>query len=668
MSCYRKKKFKPSFILVIFTFALLILFDFTVFSSVGNDIFNGGDLNSVKEFYPLIIYGGEPEGVAAAISAAREGIETLLILKRDKPGGLMTYGGLNFLDINQGPDGKNLNKGFFSEWHQRVGGKITFSINKATEVFEDIINNEKNISVINNGKLLKVKKEKGKISSILLETSAGIEEINANYLIDASQDADLAVFAGAPFFKGGADIGLEDRHMAATLVLHLDNIDWQDLAKDVKSNKFGPSYINKDNAWGFVEIGQLYQPVDKNTKMRGLNIVIEEKGESCEVYINALLVFDFDPTDHSSLEIAYENAKKEAYHVLDFLKAELAGFEDAELMSFPEELYVREGRHILTEYQLKVSDLFNNRIAYDTIALASYPLDYQASSPDYNGFVLFNPDIYGIPLRSLLPKDLDNIFVVGRSSGYSSLAAASARVLPTGMSTGEAAGLVVSYLIKDNISIEELINDEKTIDDLQRKLKINEDLRRYKDNINRNLIMDRAGIERNLSSVFNKIKDLLSIDNNALINNVSDINEMNKHIEYLLSWGLIIGGYENDFRLGEEISEREFAHIIIKGLKQQDSPILYDWVPGGLETMSNNKPLTRDQAAMLLVVAISKPISDIEENEYFNKAIEYNLIPDIISTNIKEDRVLTRTEAYILISSFLQDYPLSDELKFYRGD
>ena len=60
----------------------------------------------------------------------------------------MTYGALNYLDINQAPDGKSLNKGIFAEWHAAVGGKITFSINRATEVFEELIAKEKNITVL----------------------------------------------------------------------------------------------------------------------------------------------------------------------------------------------------------------------------------------------------------------------------------------------------------------------------------------------------------------------------------------------------------------------------------------------------------------------------------------------------------------------------------------
>ena len=254
---------------------------------------NSGELAKSKESFPLIVFAGEAEGVSAAVTAARKGIETLLILYREKPGGLMTYGGLNFLDINNAPDGKNLNKGFFAEWHQKVGGKISFSIDRAAEVFEDMLANEKNLTVYRNIELLSINKRNNTtIRSIVIGINDEIKEISGEYFIDASQDADFAVKAGAPYFEGGADIGLPDRHMAVTLVLHLGNIDWGKLAVDVRNNRFGPSYINKDNAWGFVNIGQIYKPVNVNTKMRGLNIVIEEKGEKSEVYIKRLIIVE----------------------------------------------------------------------------------------------------------------------------------------------------------------------------------------------------------------------------------------------------------------------------------------------------------------------------------------------------------------------------------------
>ena len=633
---YREKVIKSLFLLV-------LVYIFLFCSALEGTV-------SASEYYPLVVFGGEPEGVAAAVAAAREGIDTLLLLKRKAPGGLMTYGGLNFLDINQAPDGISLNKGIFAEWHAAVGGKITFSINKATEVFEELLAREKNITVLREVSLISVENKGGQVRDIRIEHQGMVKEIRAEYFIDASQDADLAVIAGAPYFKGGADIGLPDRHMAATLVLHMDNVNWQELARDARSNKFGPSYINRDNAWGFVRIGQLYEPVDKNTRLRGLNIVIEEAGD---VYINALLIFDFDPTDPESLQKAHLRGQKEAEHVLAYLKENLAGFKEARLLPFPPELYVRESRHIVAGYQLQVADLLNNRIPFDTIALASYPLDYQASTPEYEGFVLFNPAIYGVPLRSLLPRGYSNLFVVGRSSGYSSLAAASARVLPTGISTSEAAGLVSSYLIEKNMTIPELLKNERLIKEIQGKLKISRDIERYKNYIEVNNILRG----KSTGDIFP-----------AVFNTAGKREELLEHLEYLMSWGLLMAGYSNDLRLKEEISERDFAYMIIKALRQQKSPILYEWVPGGLESVSTREPLTRNRAAMLLLVATSRPITNLSSEGYYQKALEYDLVPEIISSTIIEDRILNRAEAYVIISSFLQKYPVPEEIKFYRGE
>lgn len=585
--------------------------------------------------FPLVVYGGEPEGVMAAVAAARQGVRTLLIMERETPGGLMTYGGLNYLDINYGPDGRNLNRGLFSEWHYRVGGGISFSIGKATRVFQEMLAAEEHLQVYNNSRLLGVNLNKGKITEIVIERGDKVQVLKVDRVIDASQDADLAVKAGVPYFKGGADIGLPDRHMAVTLILHMGNIDWNSLKKDVVSPKFGPSFINRDHAWGFVKIGRLYQPQDQNIKLRGLNIVIEEVNNRAEVYINSMLIFNVNPTDRDSLAEAYRRGQQEAEHILEFLQDNLGGFKEAVLLESPAELYVREGRHILAEYQLRVEDLLANRIFADTVALASYPLDYQASTPEYDGFVLFNPEVYGIPLRSLIPKRINNLLVVGRSSGYSSLAAASARVLPTGMTTGEAAGIAAAISLARGIELREIPARAELIKQIQSELKIKK-----------------------------AVDYFLARDNRGLIND----EILLPYLEELLSWGLVIAGYKNDFRLEEGISGREFAHLIVKGLKRREAPILYEWVPGGLETMSSEKPLSRNQAALLLLVAVSKRVSEMSPDEYYPRAVELGLIPSFIQETVRSDRLLSRKEAYIIIGDFLKKYPLPARLRNIRGE
>src|SRR5690606_4508426 len=105
------------------------------------------------------------------------------------------------------------------------------------------------------------------------------------------------------------------------------------------------------------------------------------------------------------------------------------------------ELYVRETRHIKAFYQLPISDVWENKDHWDSIAFGSYPVDMQATTPKGKDEIVVNPKQYAIPFRSLVPIGKENLLVASRSSGYSSLAAGSARIIPTGMSTGEAAGV-----------------------------------------------------------------------------------------------------------------------------------------------------------------------------------------------------------------------------------
>ena len=97
--------------------------------------------------YDVMVIGGEPEGVAAAVSAARNGSNTLLVESREELGGLFTYGMLNFLDIPQGEDGKSVSRGIYEEWHHLVGGGNAFGITEAKAAFKKLVDEEENITL-----------------------------------------------------------------------------------------------------------------------------------------------------------------------------------------------------------------------------------------------------------------------------------------------------------------------------------------------------------------------------------------------------------------------------------------------------------------------------------------------------------------------------------------
>lgn len=94
-------------------------------------------IKNIETEYDVIVIGGEPEGVAAAVAAARNGAKTLLVEKRQELGGLFTYGMLNFLDIPRDGRNNSISEGIFKEWHELVTGKDAFGIVGAKAAFKN---------------------------------------------------------------------------------------------------------------------------------------------------------------------------------------------------------------------------------------------------------------------------------------------------------------------------------------------------------------------------------------------------------------------------------------------------------------------------------------------------------------------------------------------------
>lgn len=633
----------------------------------------GSDFDVVEEIthYDLIVYGGDPEGVTAAVMGARNGLKTLLVMEEDSPGGLIVHGALNFLDLNYDHRGRAINKSFFKEWHRRVEGGVIVDIEEARSAFTKFLLAEENLNIVpltqlhsaqlaedqrkiakltfettgisrtHDGKLAThltgihpvwaqvadKMSENGASKATLIEVEPGtVWQVSADCYIDASQDADLGALADVPYFLGGADIGLPDRKMAVTLVFRLKNVDWRGLHKDVQKQKWGFSRMNATSAWGFGKIGEQYQAVDPQTKLRGLNLALQKDGT---VFVNALQIFDLDVLDPASLAKGMEQGKAETEHVVEYLRRVLSGFESVELMDFPPQLYVRESRHVLTLYQLDILDLIEKVDFWDKIALSSYPVDYQATSPVDGGFVVFTPGVYSIPFRSLVPREMKNLLVVGRSTGFGSLAAGSARVIPTGMAVAEAASTAAALAIENQVDFHQLADDQSLIQLLQKRL-------------------TEQGV------------DLRKIQGVNAITQDPDYDQLKE----LFSWGMIVAGYDNDLQLDEGLQEREFAFLLMKGMRLRQAHNYSEYLAGGLYSLSEYKPLRRDKALELLLAAGGYWVAKVE-NKY-QTALKDGFIPDDLKESFQENRLLTHRDVYKLATHFYQRYPVPEDLKVLR--
>ncbi|TAA72876.1 FAD-dependent oxidoreductase [Planococcus salinarum] len=576
------------------------------------------EIPELEAQYDVVVIGGEPEGVAAAVSAARNGSSVLLVERRDGLGGLMTFGMLNFIDMVQGIGGDSAVAGIFKEWHELVGGGSSYDIELAKAAFLKLVTDEENITLALETDFTSAIVENGTVTGVELENENGVSTVSGERFIDATQDADFAAAAGAPFYIGGEDINLKDRLMSVTPMIHLTGLDWDGVKQAAEDEVFGYGAVTPIVAWGFGDLHTTYPAVEENTRLRGLNLV-RVPGDEDQYYINALQIFGVDGLDEESKAEGLERGIRETEHIVKWLRENFPGFENAEIASFPDEMYVRETRHMQAEYILQMSDIWTHADHWDSIGFGGYPVDVQATSVNDYGYVLSSPVQYAVPFRSLVPLEIDNILVVSRSAGYSSLAAGSARIIPTGMAAAEAGGAAAAQTIEADITFRELSQSEEGIEQL------------------RTTLADQGALVEHFD-----------------IDYPYEGEWFDGAVQYLMDYGLAFGGYDNDLQVAEPQGALGFLKTLGTGLIHTDDRLNEQYgtqlADITASVTSAEELLTREAAGTYLVEAFSEEA--VSANPW-DQAFELGLIDETIHSGVDSERELTRAEGYYLLYSVL---------------
>ena len=524
--------------------ALLLLICFSVMCLLGCSAatqveeITWTNLAYAEEYYDVIVVGTEAEGISAAVSAARNGMKTLLLGEDESLGGLMTLGALNFIDMCESRDGTILTQGFFKEFYDAVDGSA-FDITEAKNFFLTAVSNEPLLTLRTENKFVAPIMRTNEIVGVITDENGIERHYYGARVIDATVDADVAAAAGAPYTYAGEDIGEKDRQMGVTLVFELSGVNWNKVWLHLNWQRFKAEVFQQGNtdmgatdktAWGYTSEGYGYVPQDDMMRLRGFNIARQNDGN---VLINALIIFGVNPLSEESKAQGIARAQTELEYLIPYIQKHFKGFEKAKLVGTAEQLYVRESRHVIGEYQLTIDDVLENRDQWDKIAIGAYPVDVQPTATQTYGTVIGSPDKYAIPFRSLVPLKVENLLVVGRSASYKSLAAGSARVIPIGMAEGEAAGVASAYSLQQDITFREMCSDMNAITTVQERLK----------------------------------------EQGAYLIDFEVIDEIMTHWAYdgvktLRALGILDGGYNNDYKLDEPISRWRYQNMVNNVLKK----------------------------------------------------------------------------------------------------
>lgn len=549
----------------------------------------------VRAEYDVIVFGAEPEGIVTAISAARNNMKVLLAEKRDGPGGLLTYAMLNTIDMNFNDDGVLLSQGIFEEFYEKLNNRNSFDVEVARNAFSEMLKAEKNIKVMYNVDSYTVGSNGTEIEYAIIDD----EKYVAKTYIDCTQDADITVAAGAEYVIGWEDVNEKNRSMSATLVIHMDNVDWEKACETIKKENRPNTGYSDRGIWAFGNITQNYIPTQTNMRLKALNIGRQNDGS---VLINSLQIINADMLDPTSKERAYEKCKEEANYLAKFIKENVPGFENAKLVGVAPELYVRETRHIIGEYRMTVKDMLESTYYNTAIGLASYPIDVQTTSIYDYGYIIGDPNQYYIPMGTIVPKGFKNLLTIGRSGSYTSIAAGSARVVPTGMTLGESAGIMAAIAKEKNINFQEMLSDYSTIKDVQNRMKL------------QGMYLPKESKP------------------------VVDVN--GKYYDYIIEMcekGILSLGYSNTFNPDETMSEREFIVFLETYLKRSFIDEQF-WNSDHINLLdASEKPITPNRAKEIMADITTYSVKD---NEIKGKIEDYiNLVMPVGKENLTLVRI-----------------------------
>ena len=420
-------------------------------------------------------------------------------------------------------------EGIYKEFYDAVGGS-GFDVTVAKNTFYEMVQAEDNITLRVQSKFVEPVLEDHAVTGVTVEEDGERVTYTAPVVIDATPDGDVCAAAGCDYTFAGEDIGERDREMGVTLVFRLSGVDWEKVSEFVQTPEDGESTaeggVNGNLAWGYSTEGYAYEPEDDAMRLRGFNIARQANGD---VLINALVIFDVDALDAESRAEGIARGQKELPRIVEYMNENCVGFEKAELVDTAEQLYVRETRHIRCEDTLTIDDVLENRSQEAAIAVSNYPVDVQATKTQTYGTVVGFPDQYEIGLGSLIPQNIDGLMIVGRAAGYTSMAAGSARIVPTGMACAQAAGVAARVALEDeNIRVlRDLLASDADIAEIQQ------------------LLRDQ-GARLDHTETHEAVMDHWAYDG----------------LKVIRSMGFADGGYDNDYRLDETVSGPRFANMM----------------------------------------------------------------------------------------------------------
>jgi len=405
----------------------------------------------------VVVIGGGSAGFCAAVAAARQGSQVILVEKSNRLGGMgplafvHTFCGLYMPDTSQPP--RIANPGLPEEIEKNIRrstgqsapttmGRV-YVLPQHPEIYDRVAKDlvaaeEDHLLTMMESECVGITQQDDAGFTLDVQSDRGVEKIHCRSIVDCSADAIVAPFLSATRQSCGAD------HLQKpAFIFGLKNI--------------GPE-VREESFRMRLALDLVHAVRDATLPSGVLGVTIRASVHEGECFVSMDLdsqEVSWNPSCQEACDEIENIGKSLALKLSEFLKSKYTFFEKASAPHFPPSIGVRESYRWLGQHTLTGDELIEGTPFTDTVAYATWPMEMREDARGAKFKYFASNEASEIPLRSLVSEEVPGVYFAGRCLSATHEALASVRVMGTCFATGQAAGMAASLHASDVVVIDE---------------------------------------------------------------------------------------------------------------------------------------------------------------------------------------------------------------------